>query len=281
MEKVTRPELNNKECGKRLRECRKECGLTQAQLADKINELEEKNQIFPERKKECFHSDKQISYLENGSRPISPNYARLLSRVLGVRYEWLMGEDDHKTAEDYDTAVTERKQKEKQMQEEERKQKEERRTAQRNAMYENVAREINAMFENRCKTAQVGKLLDIFDIEFTINHEGLEDLSCYKRITEGEEIEDIHTFDFIGKTECMGDSQANSEYRAFIDEKEKSGKTYIFFHKKHGEKRYMGEEEKNQLVDEICNYMDYIQYKIFRQLKKEPNSDNYLLQNPT
>ncbi len=268
MEKVTRPKLNDVECGKRLRERRKECGLTQAQLADKINELEEKNQIYSEEKK-CLHSDKQISYLENGSRPISLNYAWLLSGVLGVRYNWLMGLDDYKTSADYEIAVEKRKQ-----------QQEERRTAQKNAMYENVAREINAMFENRCKTAQVGKLLDIFDIEFTINHEGLENLSCYQRIIAGEEIKNIHTFDFIGKTERMGDSQANSEYRAFIDEKEKSGQTYIFFHKERGEKRYMGEEEKNQLVDEICNYMDYIQYKIFRQLKNEPN-DDYLSQIPT
>lgn len=75
-------------CGQRLRECREEKGMTQAKLAEAVYQLPEN------RGKE--RSANQIGYLERGTRPISLEYAALLSKVLGVREEYLLGKDDHK-----------------------------------------------------------------------------------------------------------------------------------------------------------------------------------------
>lgn len=77
-------------CGKRLRECREEKGLTQAELAEAVYNLPEN------RGKE--RSGNQIGYMERGDRAISLEYAALLSRVLDVRAEYLLGKDDFKNA---------------------------------------------------------------------------------------------------------------------------------------------------------------------------------------
>lgn len=68
--------------GKRLKECRIACGLSQEQLIEAVMKLPDN------RGKE--RSEKQISYLENGTRPISVEYASLLAQVLNVRVEYLL-----------------------------------------------------------------------------------------------------------------------------------------------------------------------------------------------
>ena len=75
--------------GKRLKECRIACGLSQEQLIDAVMKLPDN------RGKE--RSEKQISYLENGTRPISVEYASLLAQVLNVRVEYLLLKDDFRT----------------------------------------------------------------------------------------------------------------------------------------------------------------------------------------
>ena len=70
----------------RLRACRKEAGLTQAKLIDRICEIDNKSR-----------DEKQISYIENQKRQMSPEYAHLIGEVLGIRPEYLLGEDDFKT----------------------------------------------------------------------------------------------------------------------------------------------------------------------------------------
>lgn len=88
------------ECGKRLKECRLELGYTQAELAEKIYKL-------PENKgKE--RSSNQIGYMERGERTISYEYAALLSQILGVRAEYLRGEDDFKTKAEEDSKRVEK-----------------------------------------------------------------------------------------------------------------------------------------------------------------------------
>ena len=62
------------EIGKRIAEQRKESGLTQAQLAEKINVKRE-----------------MINYWENGSRDIKSGNIVLLAEVLGVSIDWLLG----------------------------------------------------------------------------------------------------------------------------------------------------------------------------------------------
>ena len=62
------------EIGKRIAEQRKESGLTQAQLAEKINGKRE-----------------TINYWENGSRDIKSGNIVLLAEVLGVSIDWLLG----------------------------------------------------------------------------------------------------------------------------------------------------------------------------------------------
>ena len=75
--------------GKRLKECRIACGLSQEQLIEAVMKLPDN------RGKE--RSEKQISYLENGTRPISVEYASLLAQVLNVRVEYLLLKDDFRT----------------------------------------------------------------------------------------------------------------------------------------------------------------------------------------
>ena len=66
--------------GERIAEKRKESGLTQAQLAEKINV---KREI--------------INYWENGSRDIKAGSIVLLAKVLGVSTDFLLGIEDGTT----------------------------------------------------------------------------------------------------------------------------------------------------------------------------------------
>lgn len=74
--------------GERLKKLREESGLTQEELAELIDNL-------PENKRPG-RSAGQISYIENGSRAISAEYARLLSKVLHVTPEYLLLESPYK-----------------------------------------------------------------------------------------------------------------------------------------------------------------------------------------
>ena len=79
-------------CGERLKECREAAGYTQEELINKI-------MLLPEnRGKE--RNEKHISSVENGRRPLSIEYARLISKVLKVKEEYLLGKDDFKTESD-------------------------------------------------------------------------------------------------------------------------------------------------------------------------------------
>lgn len=78
--------------GNRLRECRKLRGLTREQLIAAVEQLPSNNGKT--------RSEKQIGYIENGSRPLSMEYAHLLAEVLQVRVEYLLLKDNFKTEYD-------------------------------------------------------------------------------------------------------------------------------------------------------------------------------------
>lgn len=74
----------NKKRGKRLSYERTRNGITQEAFAELAN---------------C--SIQQISYIENGKRKMSYEYATIFSKILGVSKEYLMCEDDFKTSGEY------------------------------------------------------------------------------------------------------------------------------------------------------------------------------------
>lgn len=74
----------NEKCGDRLKECREKIGMTQSELAEESN-----------------YSITQISYIENGKRGLSIEAARIFSKILGVRENYLLAVDDFPTKEDY------------------------------------------------------------------------------------------------------------------------------------------------------------------------------------
>lgn len=74
----------NYEQGKRLRECRKACSMTQEELAEKTG-----------------YSIQHISKTENGKQRINADSARIYSKILKVRIEYLLCEDNFKTPSDY------------------------------------------------------------------------------------------------------------------------------------------------------------------------------------
>ena len=89
MEKVTHNKGTMFLIGERLKSCRKAAGLSQEQLIDIIEALPDN--MGKER------NAKQISYLENGTRQLSPEYASLLAQALNVRVEYLLLKDDFRT----------------------------------------------------------------------------------------------------------------------------------------------------------------------------------------
>lgn len=84
--------------GERVKECRKILGITQEELLDKIISLPENNGKT--------RSQKQLSYIENGTRELSNEYALLLSRALNVRLDYLLLKDDYRTEEDRIAAIS-------------------------------------------------------------------------------------------------------------------------------------------------------------------------------
>lgn len=82
-ENKTNEALMRGEASKRLRECRKDSGLTQDQVAQKV-----------------YYTKQYISDLERGKRSISVDAARRLGKCLEVRMEYLLCEDDYKTIAD-------------------------------------------------------------------------------------------------------------------------------------------------------------------------------------
>lgn len=74
--KVTQPTEKMLLCGKRVAECRKEMGYSQEQLIEEIIALPENNGKP--------RNEKQISYIESGSRTLSIEYAHLIAKVLHV-----------------------------------------------------------------------------------------------------------------------------------------------------------------------------------------------------
>lgn len=257
-----RKKLSDYECGERLRERRKECGLTQAQLADKIDELDEETQVDSTNKNRRPRSEKQISYLENGLRPISYDYAWLVSTILKVRYEWLMGYDDYKTEEDYEAATRERIIKEDEC------------TIQaKNKMYKSIGRKFDMWSGEKQQEQLVRKILENFDLELYINQEGLEELTGYKRLMGNTVVENIHTLDFLDiimqHNETGDEREEYAEYMNFSRERAITDHAYILLHKTNGDRAYMSEEEKNRFVDEICSHIEYFEYKIHRLFEKE------------
>lgn len=75
--------------GERLKECRDIKGLSQEQLAEAVESLPDNHGKT--------RSAKHISYLENGTRAMSVEYANLLSQVLNVRPEYLLLKDNYRT----------------------------------------------------------------------------------------------------------------------------------------------------------------------------------------
>lgn len=78
--------------GNRVRKCRKLRDLSMEQLSEKI-------ELLPDNRGKR-RSEKQISYIESGARPLSMEYATLIAQVLQVRVEYLLLKDNHMTEHD-------------------------------------------------------------------------------------------------------------------------------------------------------------------------------------
>lgn len=78
--------------GERLKKCRKDKGLTQKQLAEQIYNNSDGSSTTG--------SEKQIGFLENNVREMSDKYAKVLSRALNVRCEYLLLHDNYRTADE-------------------------------------------------------------------------------------------------------------------------------------------------------------------------------------
>lgn len=75
--------------GERLRECREWRGLSRDKLIERVEAL-------PDNRGK-IRSVKQIAYIENGTRPLSSEYALLLSQALNIRIEYLLLKDNYRT----------------------------------------------------------------------------------------------------------------------------------------------------------------------------------------
>lgn len=87
--KVTDSRDNMLLCAQRVKKCREEKGLSQEELIQKI-------ELLPENMGKR-RNEKHLSAVECGKRRLSIEYARLISKVLMVREEYLLGYDDFKT----------------------------------------------------------------------------------------------------------------------------------------------------------------------------------------
>lgn len=86
------------EVGRRLRECREWRGLSRDKLVERVEALSENGGKT--------RSVKQISYIENGTRKLSNEYALLLSRALNIRIEYLLLQDGYRTESDRIDAIS-------------------------------------------------------------------------------------------------------------------------------------------------------------------------------
>ncbi len=86
---VTKTDEKKILCGKRLKECRRRMGYTQQELIELIEKLPENNGKI--------RNEKHLSSVERGLRSLSIEYASLISKVLLVRKEYLLGYDDFMT----------------------------------------------------------------------------------------------------------------------------------------------------------------------------------------
>jgi len=89
MEVGTQTRKDMFEAGKRLRQCREMRGLSRAKLIEAV-------ELLPDNHGKS-RSEKQLSYLENGARSLSMEYASLLAQALHIRVEYLLLKDDYKT----------------------------------------------------------------------------------------------------------------------------------------------------------------------------------------
>lgn len=96
----TRRAPNPFKTGERIRECREMRGLSRKQLVDEIVLLPDNG--------EKERSEKQISYLENGTRALSLEYANLIAQALQVRIEYLLLKDDFKTMDERMSSIWQR-----------------------------------------------------------------------------------------------------------------------------------------------------------------------------
>lgn len=89
---VTKTDEKKILCGKRLKECRRRMGYTQQELISLIEKLPENNGKI--------RNEKHLSSVERGLRSLSIEYASLISKILLVRKEYLLGYDDFMTGSD-------------------------------------------------------------------------------------------------------------------------------------------------------------------------------------
>lgn len=83
--------------GNRLRECRRERGMTQSQLAEAVD-------CLPENRRTQNRSSQHIGRIERGISILTRDYAHLLAQALEVREEYLLCEDDYKSSSDFQKA---------------------------------------------------------------------------------------------------------------------------------------------------------------------------------
>ena len=77
------------EAGKRLKECREWRGLSRDELIQRVEALPSN--------RDKVRSVKQLSYIENGTRSLSIEYATLFAQALNIRIEYLLLKDGFRT----------------------------------------------------------------------------------------------------------------------------------------------------------------------------------------
>ncbi len=101
MRKVTQVNPEWFAVGQQVKKCREFRGLSHDELTDRIELLPENNGKI--------RSPKQLSYIENGVRQLSSEYAFLIAKALNVRVEYLLLKDDFKTEGERVSAIIENK----------------------------------------------------------------------------------------------------------------------------------------------------------------------------
>ncbi|MBO4932348.1 MAG: helix-turn-helix transcriptional regulator [Clostridia bacterium] len=233
---ANRKEINPK-TGPRLKEFIKELGITQEEFGEIIG-----------------LGARQISNIVVGNRRLTEENARRIVSVFSsrmkqpVRYEWLMGYDDCRTSVEYLSYRTEQ-------------------------LRDNLTKSFQEIEISKEKRYRAGKTLEALRMTLTENQEGLEELSCYSRVMGGKTADNIHTLNFLECIHEKGDSDAFQEYMAFYNGRMQTERAYIFFDETGENVRYMSEPEYWQFVDEICGYMDYVEYKAHQILKKKNSKE--------